>query len=321
MNLGHLVDRERADPAVDWNLLSLAEKQQLGVARVLLKSPSFAVLDEATSAMDAEVESELFEKLKRSGITLVTVTHRASLLRFHEKILTIKGGRERSWSLKAVEAGDEEGFASPRKTPVSRSATSQTDKDAQAAAYLAERSKSAGKGPASSAAGASRPLPEVSDVRKAWMVIKLCVPTLSLADETVRQFIVFVVLMGAGTWIQTGFLSSTYGILRALAMESDLQKYVAFQGRIVSMRLLSLGISIIQQAVQSRISITWRERITKAITERYIANGNFYFMKHVDRRITDVSAATLGLGCDCELRTVSVAANRSITASLRRCTS
>ena len=87
------------------------------------------------------------------------------------------------------------------------------------------------------------------------------------------------------------------------------------------MRLLSLGISIIQQAVQSRISITWRERITKAITERYIANGNFYFMKHVDRRITDVSAATLGLGCDCELRTVSVAANRSITASLRRCTS
>ena len=243
MNLGHLVDRERADPAADWNLLSLAEKQQLGVARLLLKSPSFAVLDEATSAMDAEVESDLFEKLKRSGITLVTVTHCASLLRFHERILTIKGGGERSWSLKAVEAGDEEGFASPRKTPVSRSATAQaqTDKDAQAAAYLAERSKSAGKGSASSAAGAaSRPLPEVSDVRKAWMVIKLCVPTLSLADETVRQFIAFVVLMGAGTWIQTGFLSSTYGILRALAMESDLQKYVAFQGRIVSMRLLSL---------------------------------------------------------------------------------
>ena len=298
MNLGHLVDRERADPAADWNLLSLAEKQQLGVARLLLKSPSFAVLDEATSAMDAEVESDLFEKLKRSGITLVTVTHRASLLRFHERILTIKGGDERSWSLKAVEAGDEEGFASPRKTPVSRSATAQaqTDKDAQAAAYLAERSKSAGKGSASSAAGAaSRPLPEVSDVRKAWMVIKLCVPTLSLADETVRQFIAFVVLMGAGTWIQTGFLSSTYGILRALAMESDLQKYVAFQGRIVSMRLLSLGISMLQQAVQSRISISWRERITKAITERYIANGNFYFMKHVDRRITDVSAATVFL--------------------------
>ena len=118
MNLGHLVDRERADPAADWNLLSLAEKQQLGVARLLLKSPSFAVLDEATSAMDAEVESDLFEKLKRSGITLVTVTHRASLLRFHERILTIKGGDERSWSLKAVEAGDEECFASPRKTPV-----------------------------------------------------------------------------------------------------------------------------------------------------------------------------------------------------------
>merc|ERR1711969_189517 len=124
--------------------------------------------------MDAEVESDLFEKLKRSGITLVTVTHRASLLRFHERILTIKGGTERSWSLKAVEAGDEEGFASPRKTPVSRSATAQTDKDAQAAACLAERSKAAR--PPTSAAGSSRPLPEVSDVRKAWMVIKLCVP-------------------------------------------------------------------------------------------------------------------------------------------------
>jgi ABC-type uncharacterized transport system fused permease/ATPase subunit len=286
VDLGHLVDKELQNSAAagfDWNLLSLAEKQLLGVGRLLFKSPTFAVLDEATSAVDADVEANLFTQLKRSGITLVTVTHRASLLQFHEKILKIKGGEERSWTLKSIEAGDEDGLASPRITPVSRPATAQAGTDTEAAEYLAERSKKEDVPLLS-----QRPMPEMSDVRKTWMILKLCIPRLTLADETVVRFIAFIVLMGAGVWVQTGFLSSTYGVLRALTIESDLQKYLRFQVRIIAMRILGLGISIVQQLVQSEITIQWRERIITKITSRYLANGNFYAMRHVDRRITDV---------------------------------
>ena len=36
---------------------------------MLLRKPAFAVLDEATSAIDADVEAELFEKLTRRRVS------------------------------------------------------------------------------------------------------------------------------------------------------------------------------------------------------------------------------------------------------------
>ena len=282
VNLGHLVDKELSDPSSDWNLLSLAEKQLLGVARVLFKRPNFAVFDEATSALDAEIEAHLFQQLRRSGITLITVSHRASLLQYHDNILKIAGGQECSWSLKAIEAGDESGLASPRLSPASRPAR-HPGTDAEVGKHLADRSSKAGAESLS-----HRPMPEMSDVQKTWLILKLCIPRLSLMDSTVVRLVAFVVLMGAGVWIQTGFLSSTYGVLKALTMESNIEKYVRFQLRIAGMRVLSLGISLLQQWVQSEVSLTWRRRIIEGITSRYLANGNFYAMRHVDRRITDV---------------------------------
>lgn len=83
---------------------------------MLLRRPAFAVLDEATSAIDQEVEAGLFQKLERCGTTFVTVTHRASLLRFHKNVLRIKGGSdgsERSWTIKPITAAAESDFPSP----------------------------------------------------------------------------------------------------------------------------------------------------------------------------------------------------------------
>ena len=78
VNLEHLADRNDGGGAASE--LSLGEMQQLAIARVLLTDPAFAVLDEATSAIDPAVEKVLFEKLQRRGVTLITVSHRPSLL-------------------------------------------------------------------------------------------------------------------------------------------------------------------------------------------------------------------------------------------------
>ncbi len=93
VHLEHLVDREAAavnDGGVDWNALSLGERQQLALGRVLLAKPKFAVLDEASSAIEDDVEAFLFEQLQNSSITLLTVTHRASRLkRFHNQLIRL----------------------------------------------------------------------------------------------------------------------------------------------------------------------------------------------------------------------------------------
>ena len=76
---------------VDWtNVLSLGEQQRVAFARLFLKKPAIAFLDESTSALDEENERFLYEKLRESRIAFVSVGHRSTLKEFHETLLLLK---------------------------------------------------------------------------------------------------------------------------------------------------------------------------------------------------------------------------------------
>jgi ATP-binding cassette, subfamily D (ALD), peroxisomal long-chain fatty acid import protein len=94
--LGYLPDREGGwDTRKEWkDVLSGGEKQRMAIARLLYHEPRYAVLDEGTSAVSSDVEGYLYEKAKERGITLITISTRASLKKHHTFNLTLGLGED-----------------------------------------------------------------------------------------------------------------------------------------------------------------------------------------------------------------------------------
>lgn len=82
--------------------LSLGEQQRIAFARILLTKPALALLDEATSAVDLDAESQLYGALHEAVSSYVSVGHRPSLLRYHDVVLWLARGE--AWELTAEAA-------------------------------------------------------------------------------------------------------------------------------------------------------------------------------------------------------------------------
>ena len=78
VDLEYLVDRKGAlDTEIPWeNVLSLSEKQRLAIARLIYHRPSFAILDECTSAVSSEMEINLYRICEKLKVTYITISHR-----------------------------------------------------------------------------------------------------------------------------------------------------------------------------------------------------------------------------------------------------
>ncbi|KAF2868810.1 ABC transporter transmembrane region 2-domain-containing protein [Massariosphaeria phaeospora] len=103
--LGYLPDREGGwDTKKVWkDVFSGGEKQRMGIARLLYHEPRYAFIDEGTSAVSSDVEGLLYERAKAKGITLITISTRASLKRYHDYTLTLGGGEHGDeWDLQRI---------------------------------------------------------------------------------------------------------------------------------------------------------------------------------------------------------------------------
>lgn len=75
--------------------LSGGQRQRLGIARAILTKPRLIILDEATSSLDAQTESEINRAIYnlKGLVTVVLIAHRLSTARNADKVLYLSQGK------------------------------------------------------------------------------------------------------------------------------------------------------------------------------------------------------------------------------------
>ncbi|CAD6502947.1 BgTH12-02621 [Blumeria graminis f. sp. triticale] len=94
LDLDHLVASfpQGWDAEAEWrDVLSGGLQQRVAMARLFYNRPKYAILDECTSSVTLEMEKVMYEHVKRLGITLMTVSHRRSLWKYHNMVLQFNG--------------------------------------------------------------------------------------------------------------------------------------------------------------------------------------------------------------------------------------
>lgn len=91
VQIGGVVEREGGfDVEKDWkDCLAGGDKQRIAMARLFYHKPRYAILDECTSSVGMDIEKIMYTHSQDLGISLITVSHRPSLWKYHNWILQV----------------------------------------------------------------------------------------------------------------------------------------------------------------------------------------------------------------------------------------
>ncbi|KAF9569974.1 hypothetical protein EC968_002375 [Mortierella alpina] len=108
VHLAYIPDREGGwDTVKEWkDVFSGGEKQRMNMARLFYHKPRFAILDECTSAVSSDVEGLMYNHAKDMGITLITISHRPALFKYHLHLLKLTGDHGH-WEFSTIGTAEE----------------------------------------------------------------------------------------------------------------------------------------------------------------------------------------------------------------------
>ncbi|MCO5596316.1 hypothetical protein L7F22_050377 [Adiantum nelumboides] len=273
VDLEYLLNRYPIEAEVNWgDELSLGEQQRLGMARLFYHKPSFAILDECTSAVTTDMEQRFCAKVRDMGTSCITISHRPALVAFHDVVLALDG----------------EGSA----TLHDRRRVHKVDTSCNSYSYIEELITK-------SVQGSFEPLPSVPRSRsdpqtvatRVAALTKIVVP--SLHSKQGGQLLAVSLLVVARTLISD----------RIANLNGKSVKHVLNQDKAAFMRLV--GVSVLQSGASAVVApslrlylivalgLGWRRRTTDHLLDLYFTNNAYYKVFHVsdtkidaDQRIT-----------------------------------
>jgi ABC-type uncharacterized transport system fused permease/ATPase subunit len=307
VDLAYLADRHGCNTPVQWNEeLSLGEQQRLGMARLMFHKPNYAVLDECTSGVSTNMERRFTDILKELGCTCITISHRPTLVAFHDLVLALDGDgdwqllpgqrRHHDPSLRSTNVLTTMGSSMPAKL-TARAADSRNVTAAMAATVgmTAEEEEGGTERQAmrsvlprsgmtiAAAAGAThraalmreRLLP-VRDVRlkgaSTWQQW-LCVSQVLFSQRTRRELILEFAGIGAIVVLRT-LLQDRIARLNGRTVDLVVQQDRAGFLRLVWVSVFqSLGSAILAPLLKyttDKLALTWRRRLSEHVHVAYL---------------------------------------------------
>ena len=89
-----LPDGYNTDIGQGGDKLSTGQKQLISIARAILANSGVLLMDESTSALDAETEKIVIDNLqKKEDITVIIITHREAVLDKCDRLITVANGK------------------------------------------------------------------------------------------------------------------------------------------------------------------------------------------------------------------------------------
>jgi ABC-type bacteriocin/lantibiotic exporter with double-glycine peptidase domain len=80
--------------------ISGGQNQRIGIARALYRGPQILILDEATNALNVEIEEKVIKSVRNamSQKTLIMVTHKLEILKYCDKIISIEKNKIKTFN-------------------------------------------------------------------------------------------------------------------------------------------------------------------------------------------------------------------------------
>ncbi len=82
------------------NRISGGQNQRIGIARALYRDPHILILDEATNALNVEIEEKVIKAVRNvmRQKTLIIVTHKVEILKYCDKIISIEKNKIKTFN-------------------------------------------------------------------------------------------------------------------------------------------------------------------------------------------------------------------------------